>query len=619
MRRVLSIFSLCIAGWIIPHTVQAQCTASYTWSQPQNNQIAFTPTISPASASGFLFWDFGDQSVDYVSNPTHTYNVPGTYVVCLYVTDSLNSCQTVFCDTITVTGTQLCNLSSGINTIMNESCSGCSDGIISADAYGGTPPYTFTWSNGGNTPTITGLSAGVYSVTISDANGCTTSDTFTLGIAAPNSCQARFTWSQPSNNVIDFTNTSTSLGVPFYYWDFGDQMYAYNTATTTNTTHTYSVPGTYTVCLSMFDSTFQCQTVFCDTVVVTGTVICNLGAQILQINGESCSGCSDGQAIVNTIYGTPPFTYSWSNGDNSPVANGLTAGTYFVTVTDANGCTASNSITISLCQFNFIWSQSQNNVIDFVNNSNPSSIPSYSYWDFGDGNSGFVFGDSTSHTYTNPGTYYVCATIIDSSASCSSTVCDSITVTGVVIPGSCDANFTYWMDSTFTGLMWIWNQSTGSQSMEYLWNWGDNTTSSGPYPTHSYAQSGLYTICLTVTDTAYNCIDSLCIPIQVARSAQQSGVLEVNVIGGTLGINNSTQEQPKWSIFPNPADQELQVRSTDGLNGRQFSILDMTGRTLEQASLSSTIIDISNLASGIYFIRIENERGGFDTQRFVKK
>lgn len=610
MKRLLTTLSLCIAGWIIPLTVDAQCSASFTWSQTQNNQIAFSGTVLPATAN--VYWNFGDQSNwGYQANTTHTYNVPGTYSVCMYVSDSLTSCQTQFCDTITVTGNVICTLNGQIYGGTSESCSGCADGSLSTYVWGGTAPYSYSWSNGGTGSSITGLTAGTYVVTITDAAGCTLNDTAIVQTIPPNACQPSFTWSQSQNNIIDFVNTSSAVASPNYFWDFGDQT---STWGPTNPSHTYSTPGTYIVCVTVSDSAFLCQNTFCDTITVTGTVICNMTLQTTLVVSESCVGCADAQASVTPVFGTAPYAYIWSNGDSGQTATGLTTGSYSVCVTDANGCSACDSITIGTCAVSFTWSQTQNNQIDFVATSNaPNSI----YWNFGDGY--FGYGTTTAHFYGNPGVYLVCVSVYDSSANCQATFCDSIIVTGAPAI-ACDANFSWWLDSTQNNLLWIWNQSTGSPTMQYNWSWGDNTFSTGQFPTHSYTQTGLFNICLTVYDSISGCTDSLCIPIQVARLAQQSTVpFTVNVIGGALSVNDPVQEETTWSIFPNPADQELQIQSSQTLTGRQFRILDITGRTLQQATVTGTSLDINDLTSGLYILQIENDRGGFSTQRFLKK
>src|SRR5260221_10590467 len=84
-------------------------------------------------------------------------------------------------------------------------------------------------------------------------------------------CQAGFTWTQTAPNVIAFTNTSTGGVNPSYSWNFGDSQ----SANAFSPTHTYNAPGTYWVCLQMWDLQSLCST-WCDSVTVTGSINCNL-------------------------------------------------------------------------------------------------------------------------------------------------------------------------------------------------------------------------------------------------------------------------------------------------------------------------------------------------------
>ena len=121
------------------------------------------------------------------------------------------------------------------------SCNGASDGTIDAIASGGSN-YTYNWGSGfGTVSSLTGLSAGNYSVTVVDGNGCTESASITINEPAPE--QASFTFN-PTYLVVDFTNSSSPGS---YSWDFGDG----NTSTLNSPSHTYSSAGNYTVCLNV--------------------------------------------------------------------------------------------------------------------------------------------------------------------------------------------------------------------------------------------------------------------------------------------------------------------------------------------------------------------------------
>ena len=106
-------------------------------------------------------------------------------------------------------------------------------------------------------------------------------------------CQANFTWTQTSNNVIAFTDASTNTSMfTIYQYNFGDGNNGYGP----NLSHTYTAPGTYYVCLTISDSNQTCTSTFCDSVVVTGTIICNRSnCNICRNRSIPCIGCSKGR------------------------------------------------------------------------------------------------------------------------------------------------------------------------------------------------------------------------------------------------------------------------------------------------------------------------------------
>src|SRR5436190_24247402 len=99
MKKLL--FILIVIG-ICTSKIFAQCQASFTWTQTSNNVISFTNT-STASAGTFYHWAIGNAFFSNAQNPVHTFSVPGTYYVCLAITDSLQNCNSTFCDSVTVT------------------------------------------------------------------------------------------------------------------------------------------------------------------------------------------------------------------------------------------------------------------------------------------------------------------------------------------------------------------------------------------------------------------------------------------------------------------------------------------------------------------------------------
>ena len=224
-----------------------------------------------------------------------------------------------------ITGTAIAN--------SNVSCNGGSDGSATASATGGTTPYTYLWSNSATTATTTVLTAGTYNVTITDANGCeyTASVTITEPVALVASATADSNVS--CNDGSDGSATASVTGGTAPY------TYLWSNSTTTATI-TGVTAGTYDVTITDANG---CT----DTASVTITEPVALVASAIANNNVSCNGGSDGSATASATGGTAPYTYLWSNSATTASITGVTAGTYDVTITDANGCTDTASVTIT--------------------------------------------------------------------------------------------------------------------------------------------------------------------------------------------------------------------------------------------------------------------------------
>lgn len=158
------------------------------------------------------------------------------------------------------------------------------------------------------------------------------------------------------------------------------------------------------------------------------------------------------------------------------------------TITVTGGCTASYTYSVD----------TTNGQVNFQ--AAPLSFDLSYAWDFGDSSTGT--GPFINHYYA-PGTYTVCLMIADTGGFCSDTICDTVVVTG-----SCNANFTYTVDTT-NGDVYFQAQPLGS-NFTYNWDFGDSNTGTGPSPVHTYAASGTYYVCLAVLDSAGFCNDTIC-------------------------------------------------------------------------------------------------------------
>ncbi len=278
----------------------SSCIANFSWVQSAPNIIDFTNT----SISGFFTnyqWDFGDSTFDFVANPVHGYFTPGTYSVCLLLSDSL-ACADSICQTIVVTGTP-CNLVLS-PTSTDASCPSCQDGSASVNISGGTGPFSYNWSNGATTSGLTGLSPGQYSVCITDVNNCTQCTNIVIGPASP-PCSASFILYPDTTlqHVYYGINLSTATAPATYVWSWGDG----SSDTSASPTHTYASAGTYSICLSLTDST-GCTSNYCDSMYLMKLANAMISVTILP---QSTTGIIEkGSLNTLSIFPNPAKDYA---------------------------------------------------------------------------------------------------------------------------------------------------------------------------------------------------------------------------------------------------------------------------------------------------------------------
>ncbi|MGZ4033453.1 MAG: PKD domain-containing protein [Bacteroidia bacterium] len=251
--------------------------------------------------------------------------------------------------TVNVTGAGGC-MSSAIDTVAvgaapgninlnatNVSCYGGSTGSVTANASGGTAPYTYLWNTGATTSTISGLTQGTYYVTVTTASGCIKSDTITITQpAAPLS----YTMSQTNVTCNGLSDGSATIAVT---GGTGPYSYLWNTIPLQTTPAAINLnAGIHSVVVTDNNGCIV-------SAGISTTQPTALNANAMIINNVTCNGFADGYATVGASGGTGTYNYMWNT---SPVSltqtiSGLAPGAYSATVTDANGCTAISSITIT--------------------------------------------------------------------------------------------------------------------------------------------------------------------------------------------------------------------------------------------------------------------------------
>jgi gliding motility-associated-like protein len=272
------------------------------------------------------------------SNGSTTQNITGlaagTYIVTM--TDD-NGCS--FIDSVILTEPPVLNITSTVtssyNGGFNVSCFNATDGAADATANGGVPGYSYQWSNGGNTQNITAIAAGVYTVTVTDDNACTTTSTVTLtepNDLVPSITQTAFV---SCNGDSDAALAASATG--------GTPVYSYQWSNTTNTANIVNITaGSYDVTITDDNGC-----TVSETFVVTEPDV------LAATSSSTSSFCnqSNGTVTVNTVGGTNPYNYQWSTGATTAAIGQLLDGVYSYTVTDVNGCIFSGIDTVDATSY----------------------------------------------------------------------------------------------------------------------------------------------------------------------------------------------------------------------------------------------------------------------------
>ena len=311
--------------------------------------------------------------------------------------------------------------------------------------------------------------------------------------------------------------------------------------------------------------------------------------------------------------------YSWDFGDGT-VVSGINPshtyaqpGVYMVCLTTNNtqtNCTDTycDSIFVGInspsCFANFYtFPDSSLYTISFYSNVSVSSS-AYLIWDFGDNTTGY--GLYPKHTYSTDGIYNVCLTVIDSANQCNSSYC-SLVQAGTVLFTPCNADFKMFIlpDSTLIGGSNVLLSTANAAWPSMInWNFGDGSTGTGNMVLHHYSQPGIYTICAYVSDTSFNCSDTVC--------------KDVQMLGGNVKILGVEDEKSFKIIncYPNPFSDILNLKIYSKVEqNANIQIVDFTGKLIisDVRNLftggNEIELNTASLINGIYAIIIQTNDG----------
>lgn len=271
--------------------------------------------------------------------------------------------------------------------VTNANCN-AANGAITATVTGGIPAYSYLWNTGSTAPSINNLAAGVYTLTVTDQNSCVNVfNTFVNNVAAP------------TISVVDSGNvTCAGLSDGFITVSVtgGATPYSYSWTNTSQTGNQLTnLPGNITYTLTITDN-LGCIAI--RPVLITEPSPLVITSVVPQLNGIynlSCAGSNDGSINITVAGGVTPYSYLWSNFATAQDIGGLSAGNYTVTVTDANGCTATKSHTLTQPPL-LVSNAGSNKVVCGIDSDTLNAVPptvGTGYWIIVSGSG--VFADST--------------------------------------------------------------------------------------------------------------------------------------------------------------------------------------------------------------------------------
>ncbi|MFM1829485.1 MAG: hypothetical protein RL624_1726 [Bacteroidota bacterium] len=542
-------------------------TASFTVGSNlcQNQAVSFTNTSSPTG--GTYTWNFGDGTSSTQANPSHSYTNPGTYMVKLLAQNG--TCIDSFLQTIIIKPSP----NASFTAAPTSPCT--APGIVNfTNTSTGSGISNYLWSFGDgatsilNSPSHTYTSFNQFTVQLTVTNN--------VGCSSTSTANNLISIQQPIDSLLisntkfctPFTtsfslSTSNTSPVSSYAWSLGNAQ----NATIANPTTTYTTAGTYTINLN-YTLANGCSYSKQRTINV-------IASPIISFSANPTTVCI-GSPVVFTNASSSGTAYTWNFGDGTTTAsnaNSIThsytdTGTYTIMLIGSNGgCVdtlkQNNLIHVNppKALFSFaLVNCSDRKTILFTNNSIGATS---CLWNFGDGSTSTL--SNPTHTYTTNGTYTVILKAMNSVTGCIHYDTLTVPIFNLITQFSGTTTSCKQALCTYTAL-------ANTNYSNYTWYWGDGTSTSSTsnVNSHAYADTGMYTIKLVISDI-YNCKDSItlanyttvygsyvnfsspvlygCAPLTVFFTNQSVAALGANIInyawdyGNTLsgnGINGNT-------------------------------------------------------------------------------
>lgn len=455
-----------------------------------------------------------------------------------------NEDNDVFIDNVSVVANTCPTVNLGANVVA------CNTGSFSQILNAGNPGATYLWDNATTAQTRTVTASGTYFVDVT-VGTCTRRDSIVITL-------------NPLPVVALGNDTAICSGSALTL-NAGNAgaTYLWSNASTTQTT-TVSAAGTYYV-------------------AVTGTNTCiGRDTLVLSINANPIVDLGNDTAICtgNTLTLDASATgtsYLWDDASTLATRDVTTAGSFYVTVTDANACTGSDTVSVTL------------HALPVVDLGSDTSICNGTTLTLDADNTGAAYlWDDASTVQTRDvataGNFYV--TITDANGCIAA---DSVNV-AIIAPPTGSINITSNGNGAFT--FTVTNPQNVTSS---AWNFGDQNTGAGSTVQHTYTTNGNYTITLTLTG---ECGDTV--------------ITQTLNVGTVVGIDQLSLGNDELMLYPNPAKATLNITNKSGLDMKKISAYNILGQLVYQAQANSKDnhqINISGFASGVYTLKIETEKG----------
>ncbi len=635
-------YNVCVSGWYYNEATEDSCwtedcttifvqgndpcagyEACFVSNTLANNGF-FGDNCSSFPANAQYFWSFGDGATSTTEHGEHHYDQPGTYEVCL--TAWWGNCSDTTCTTVVIADAACDAVMANYGSIVTGNT------VLFQNATTGQGTNTqWYWDFGdGSTsnvsdPTHTYGAPGGYLVcltvvTVLDGNGgqpitCQDSYCGTVHPFGTNNCQLEAGFVANVGDVtVQFSNTTTGTGTSTtWHWDFGDGT----TSNDAQPSHIFPGLGTYQVCLtaiSIYELSGGGVQTCLDTVcmpVVTGVAdVCD------QLDADF-TATANGLAVqfVSTSTGpSPQSQFYWSFGDGStgtgpnPLHDYVEQGVYevclhVVSVYEVPGqglvtCEDDQCYTVDAgfgdpCAGLVACFEAlpfENGAYSFANCSQllPINIPAYYFWDFGDGTTSDLA--QPMHSFT-AGNYTVCLTVTH--GDCVDSTCTTVQVTQ---SGPCSPNFLADFSWTASGTAVILSGSATMPANGYIWHFGDGSDPGyQQVMTHLYEPPGPFEVCLTAW--YWN------------EQAQDTCFASHCELVNPFATGVDEQLWSAMSVFPVPAHEQVTLSGLP--QGTTVRLFATDGRAVRSVnSMGSThVLDVHDLATGTYVLRLEHAQG----------